>query len=69
MACFKPLTGNIYHPNTGERLGYRDPSTGEFTGVGSWALVSDNPCDDNNLLLDDNNIALKDDSGNFLYGD
>ena len=69
MACFKPLTGNIYHPNTGERLGYRDPSTGELTGVGSWALVSDNPCNDNDLLLDDNIIALQEDSGASLFGD
>jgi hypothetical protein len=69
MACFEPKTNNIYHPETGELIGFRDPITGNFTGVGSWVLVSDDPCGNNNLLLDDNNIALKDDDGAFLFGD
>ena len=34
-----------------------------------YTLTSDNPCGNNALLLDDNNIALVDDSGNFLFGD
>ena len=69
MACYEPKIGNIYDENTGDYLGYRDPNTGELTGVGSWALVSDNPCNDNDLLLDDNIIALQEDSGASLFGD
>jgi len=34
-----------------------------------WELTEDTPCDGNELLLDDNNIALTDDNGNFLFGD
>ena len=69
MACFEPKTGNIYHPTTGDLIGYRDPTTGIFTGVGSWVLVSDDPCGNNNLLLDDKIIALQDDGGASLFGD
>lgn len=63
-----PKTGDIYDSQN-NLIGNRDPNTGVFTGVGSWVLVSDDPCGNNNLLLDDNNIALKDDNGAFLFGD
>lgn len=34
-----------------------------------YTLTEDKPCGNNTLLLDDNNIALQDDLGAFLFGD
>lgn len=46
------------------------PYIGEWTGDETGAYhKSDTPCDDSLLLLDDDNIALTDDNGNFLFGD
>lgn len=62
-------TGTDIKDASGTSVGTLTDPSGTFWdySVATWTLVSDNPCGDNLLLLDDNKIALQDDLGAFLF--
>ena len=63
----EPKLGNIR--SGGQIVGYRDWISKEFVPiVEGWALVSDNACENNNLLISSvDNTALVGNNG-FLFG-
>jgi len=69
MIQYTPQVGEIYVE--GVYIGYRDPATGEFQGVNGNTIVSDTPCADNPLVINElTNIAVVNElTGNFIINE